>query len=103
MTGNDDEAPGLPTDLMTLSAACKLLPGSKPGKHLNARTLWRWCRETKEPRSWRIRGRWFVSRGEVLKLARAHVPLDLPSAIVRTEDHREATEYLARRLKTEVR
>lgn len=86
---------GLPTDLIPLSQACRLLPGLVPGKHLNVEVMRRWCRRGKLNR-WRLAGRWFVSRREVLRLMEPDVPPP-PPAVVQTADHEEAVRELAKR------
>jgi hypothetical protein len=92
-----DRVEGLPPDLLHVTQAAKLLPGLRPGKCINAATLWRWTRTGRLP-SWKIGGCVYVSRGDVLKMAR---PVALRGvvapAVVRSEMHREAEEDLRRR------
>lgn len=88
------EATGLPDDLIGLAEACKLLPGTRPGKRLHISTIFRWAATGKLP-SWRVGKRTFVSRSDVRALARPTVPPVQPvSAAVRSEEHRRAVTYL---------
>ena len=85
----------LPCDLLPLREAAKLLPGTRPGRHLCIDVLRRWTwRGTLA--SWKIGGRLYVSRSEVLKQARPVVVKDAP-AVVRCEGHARAVEELTRR------
>lgn len=91
-----DTPAGLPGDLLSLTAAAKLLPGREPGKHLHVATLWRWTTEGKLP-AWRIGGCVYVSRADVLGLARPVQGRKPQPAMVRTESHRLAVEKLRAR------
>lgn len=91
--------PGTPTDLICLREAASLLPGIRPGKRMHLATLFRWCQEGKLP-SWRIASRWFVSKADVLAMAKPVAPRQRPQfvpACVRSEEHRRAVEYLRAR------
>lgn len=87
----------LPDDLIGLAEACSLLPGIRPGKRLHIATLYRWARDGILP-SWRIGRGTFVSKSDVLALARPNVPRPrLQPAIERGEEHRRAVEKLRAR------
>lgn len=88
---------GLPTDLIGLAEAAKLLPGIRPGKRMHTATLWRWATKRKKLPSWTIGRNVFVSRSDVLRMAKANcgpVEPEPVSAAARTEEHRAAVEYL---------
>jgi len=58
-----------PTDLLSLTEAARLLPCSKPGRKVHVSSLVRWIQSGKLP-GWKIAGRMFVSRSDVLNFAR---------------------------------
>lgn len=59
----------VPSDLLCLRDAAKLLPSSRAGKRVHASTLYRWIIE-KRIRGFRLGRYWYVSRQEVLSLFR---------------------------------
>jgi hypothetical protein len=72
-----------PDDLIGLAEACRLLPSRTPGRRVHLKTLYRWVR-TQKLSGWKIGEYWFVSRAEVLGLARAGgtvVPLPAASSL----------------------
>jgi hypothetical protein len=62
-----------PDDLIGLSEACRLIPSRKPGRRLHVATLYRWVLSGRV-RGWRIGRGLFVSRADMLRLAR---PVDV--------------------------
>lgn len=70
MSTQDDT---IPSDLLHICLAVRLIPGSKPGRTLHCGTLKRWIDEGKV-RGWKIGGRIHVSRAELLALVRPVQP-----------------------------
>lgn len=76
----------LPDDLIGLAEACKLMPSRKPGRRLHCVTVYRWITRGKI-QGWRIGGHWFVSKAQLLDMARPSVPL--PEVATRNQRLRE--------------
>ncbi len=72
-----------PNDLVSITEAAKLLPGSRPGRAMNRHVLRRWVRAGRIP-SYRLGSRYFVSRAEVVALVQPHNPLRLKPPPIRT-------------------
>ena len=67
------DTPELPSDLIPVNEAIRLLPGQKPGRTPHIASLYRWVQEGRL-RGWKVAGRLVVSRAEVLGLIRPVVP-----------------------------
>lgn len=69
--GNEPLPPEPPSDLITITEAARLIPGSRPGKRTHNATVIRWC-QNGILRYWKRPGRtkrlFVVSRADVLAL-----------------------------------
>ena len=84
----------VPTDLISLAEACKLIPSRKAGRRLHIKTLYRWALNGRV-RAWKIQGSWFVSKADMLALGVPNEPLpDVQSSAERRRSYEEAMESL---------
>jgi excisionase family DNA binding protein len=90
MTQND--ATGLPVDLIAPRAAAAILPRTSEGNKVSLRSIYRWIRDGKLP-AWKIGRRLLVSCSDVRGLVRP-VPVRPAPAVQRCEEHEAAMREL---------
>ena len=86
----------LPEDAVTLNAAAALLPGSRPGRRLSLKSMYRWVMEGRL-RGWRVGRTLLVSKGDVLALARpCRAPVDVEelARVARSRQDQETDRIL---------
>jgi len=83
---------GVPDDLIGVTEACRLLPGTRPGKHINLATMYRWLRDGVIP-GWKIRKNVYVSRSDVLKMA-VPVPFKAKPQLVPAAERNEQNRLM---------
>src|SRR5262249_36057706 len=87
-------APDVPDDLITVNAACQLIPGTREGRPLHVATFYRWITAGRV-RAWRVNRRWCVSRAEVLAMFEPNaVRPELETRAAQQRRQREAERQL---------